>query len=439
MYSNEIAVACSGKLYATSNIIINKIVFHSKEVVPNSLFICIKGENHDGHNFIKDCMHIENTLFLVSHIPDYKVAMILVQDTEIAMLSLAKYYRQQFSCPIVALTGSNGKTTVKEMLKQIFTAYYGNHILSSFKNYNNRYGVAHSLFNLFKDCKLAVLEIGMNHAGEIRELVNIIAPDLVLINNVQLAHIGFFADLQEIARAKFEICEGLPAKGTAVLNSNLRDFDAYNHLQQDINIVNFGSIESGFYLQFNDEDNVLVTPNGSFRLNLQLLGKHNYFNALAATAVATQFAVPLKVIKTALEEYSGVEKRLQIMHGINNSYIINDAYNANPDSVKAAVIAINSFSNPRWMVLGQLNELGRHSNKLHKEIVQFIHQNGISMLLMIGDALKQYANGINCIYFDSIDDIVNYCIDNLPHYCSLLIKGSNSYKLWLVAERLLGD
>ncbi|MFN8769551.1 MAG: UDP-N-acetylmuramoyl-tripeptide--D-alanyl-D-alanine ligase [Neisseriaceae bacterium] len=447
---------CDGELSSNSDasFIITNVVIDSREVIFGSLFIAIIGESNDGHRYVYDTLSKYKCAAIVNQTSNLDFPnLIKVNDTTKAIGQLASKYRDMFDIPIVAITGSNGKTTIKEMFYQVCKVEYGEKkVLASKNSFNNQWGMPLTLLQLNSEHEVAILEMGMNHHGELDYLTRIAKPTIAVVNNVLLSHAGFFKGLEDIAKAKGEIYNGLVAGGVALINNNIPYSNIWqeNLKQQNVKIVNFGDETSGIYLkEYNDVgDTIISTPDRDIKLHLQVIGYHNQQNAITVTALALQLGCSTVSIVKGLESFTAYKHRLEQRRCFNGALIIDDSYNANPDSVKAAILAIKNLPKPHWLILGDLAELGDYSSDQHMEIGKFAYENEIDMLLTIGELTFISGNAyiaeklenleqIQWTHYNSHDEIVKYCKDNLPSNATLLIKGSNSMKLWQIADNLV--
>lgn len=440
---NDIAIMCGGELSTDSNKnqMVTSVVIDSRNVTPNSLFVAIKGENHDGHSYVENCLKSGAVAALVnSNCSINHPNLIKVTDTVKALGQLSHNYRIKFEIPVIGITGSNGKTTVKEMLKSICEREYGaDKVLATTGNLNNFIGMPLTLLRLNKEHKVAIIEMGMNHAGELRYLSGLASPTVAVVNNVMLAHAGFFKDLTDIANAKGEIYSGLVPGGIACINKNLPYADSW--YQENVKNQDFGIPGSICFQKENIDLNkfIISTIYGDIECKLQVLGKHNQQNAVTAATLALVSGCSLSSIKDGLESYLGYKGRLERKTAFNGALIIDDSYNANPDSVKAAILAIKDLPKPHWFIFADLKELGAFSQKSHEEIATFANLNGVDCLLTLGDESKithSLFQG-HKMHFERLEDIVEYCKQSLPNKATLLVKGSNSMNLALVVEKLI--
>ena len=439
----EVASMCGGVLSSDSNplqLIIN-VVIDSREVVFGTLFVAIKGEKQDGHDYVAACFSQGAAAALVSvgesiNLPN----LIYVDDTVKALGLLAHNYRLKFNIPLVGITGSNGKTTVKEMLKSICEREFGKqHVLATTGNLNNHLGVPLTLLKLNPEHKVAIIEMGMNHAGELTYLSNLAKPSIAVVNNVLLAHAGFFADLNDIAKAKGEIYSGLGSDGIACINQASPFAHLWHH--HPAKTISFATPGSICYLSHSGSNGeiTLTTSAGEITTNLQVLGEHNKANAVTAVTLALLLNCNLYNISQGLASYTGYKGRLEKKTAFNDALIIDDSYNANPDSVKAAILAISELPKPHWFIFADLKELGKFTDPAHEEIGLFAANNGIDYLLTVGE-LSKTTNSVfkgSKMHFESNQDIVEYCKENLPKGATLLVKGSNSMHLAQVVAKLI--
>lgn len=444
---NVIAGMCNGDLSTASNpeLIIENVVIDSRMVKHSSLFIAIKGETQDGHSYVAEALKDKLAVAIVQRdcgldLPN----LIYVEDTVQALGLLSHNYRMQFNIPVVAITGSNGKTTVKEMLRSICNLQFGEkHVLATTGNLNNHLGVPLTLLNLDTEHKVAIIEMGMNHSGELEYLSMLAHPTIAVVNNVMLAHAGFFNSLADIARAKGEVYTGLVEDGIACVN--LRS--PFAAMWQDqiadsaAKLLSYAKPGSACYIDESGNDGELLIriANGEgIYTKLQVLGEHNKVNALTATALALSLACTSENIAKGLANYTGYKGRLEQKQAFNGALIIDDSYNANPDSVKAAILAIKDLPKPHWFIFADLKELGKFSESSHQEIALFAASHGIDCLLTVGELTKITHENFNGekLHFNSNQDIVEYCMQHLPKNATLLVKGSNSMGLNTVVTQL---
>lgn len=431
-------VACEIDVQA----VIEHIAIDSRNLKDHSLFIAIKGETNDGHDYVAKVLENTSNYALVSNnYPLDLPNLVRVADTTLALGQIAAYYREQFDIPVVAITGSNGKTTVKEMLRSICQQQFGSEaVLATSGNLNNHWGMPLTLLGIGTQHKVAIIEMGMNHAGELDYLTKLAKPTLAAINNVMFAHAGHFTCLADIAAAKGEIYHGLPSNGVACVNVSNQFADTW--LNDDVkvdNICRFGNSDSQFHIAHINNDGALYkTSLGDIQIKLNILGRHNYDNALTAIVLAINLGCSSASIKHGLESYTGYKGRLERKRAFNGALIIDDTYNANPDSVAAALQAIQELPQPYWFIFADLKELGDNEIAFHHEIGKLAQHNHIDKLITVGSLSRYAAESFNGdkIHFEQNEDVVKYCTTNLPINATLLIKGSNSMRLFDVAKQL---
>ncbi len=451
----QIANMCGGELSANSdlNIVIRNVYIDSRLVKLDSLFVAIVGDNQDGHIYVSQSLNKGAVAAIVNNTTTLDLPnLIKVSDTTLALGKLAANYRQMFAIPIVAITGSNGKTTVKEMLKSICCEFFGQeYVLATEGNLNNHWGVPLTILGLEPIHKVAILEMGMNHAGELNYLSNLAKPTIAVVANVLWAHAGFFKSLDDIASAKGEIYNGLQDGTTACINKNSQyaAIWADSLANRKVSLSFYGSNNSDCYLDKVDNNGImhLSTKIGNIQTKLQVLGAHNQENAALAATLAINLGCNSISISNGLASYIGYKGRLEQKSAFNGALIIDDSYNANPDSVMSAILAIKNLPQPHWFILGDLKELGEFSTFKHKEVGVFAKEHGINRLLTIGELThisgEAYMQAISPVkdshwqHFNNLEEVISYCKESLPSNATLLIKGSNSMKLWLVADSLI--
>ena len=428
----------------------------TRSLKPRALFVALKGERFDGHEFVGRAAAAGAAAALVeepgSRIPDSArpLPLLLVRNTRLALGTLAAYWRSKFSIPLVALTGSNGKTTVKEMLASILREAVRAEspssepeacVLATRGNLNNDIGVPLTLLELGPDNRYAVVEMGMNHAGEIRYLTRLAVPDVALINNAGPAHLEFFGSVEAIARAKGEIFEGLRPGGTAVINADDPFCGLWRDLARDRRVVEFGlsrpaTVSARYALRHLESEIVVRTPQGEAQAVLKAPGLHNVRNALAASAAATALEVPAPAIARGLAGYAGVKGRLQRKAARNGATLIDDTYNANPESVRAAIAVLAQAPGTRLLVLGDMGELGAGAAQLHADIGKTARASGIERLLALGElsahAARAFGDGGR--HFTRIEDLLGEIEGALVSGATVLVKGSRFMQMERVVK-----
>ncbi len=371
---------------------------------------------------------------------------VAVADTRLALGELAKYWRQKFDMPVVAVTGSNGKTTTKEMLSAILSVVTQDSasVHATYGNLNNDIGVPLTLLKIRKNHQYAVVEMGMNHLGEIDYLTHIAQPDVALINNAGIAHIGELGSRDNIAKAKGEIFAGLKADGVAVINADSDYASYWKSLNPNRKIVTFGLKKaadvSARYQELDGYASVLLTAAGtevSVQLNVQ--GEHNISNALAAATAAYALGVSLSDIGRGLASFTGVYGRLERKAGINGAVVIDDTYNANPDSMKAAINVLAKLAGKKILVLGDMGELGADAQNMHAEVGAYAKAAGLTALYCLGNLSVETARsfGQGAEHFSSAEAIAQAVLPALEQGTTVLVKGSRFMQMERVVNLLV--
>ena len=422
MLLSQAAHATSGKLLG-SDARFKSVSTDSRKISANELFVALRGEQFDGYEFIAQAAQCGAAASLVNadsykaHPPlsNFSSPLVVVEDTRLALGQLAAYWRRQFAISLVAITGSNGKTTVKEMLAGILREAAGSAeaVLATQGNLNNDIGMPLTLLQLNAAHRYAVIEMGMNHAGEIDYLTGIAAPDVALINNASGAHLEGLGSVEAVARAKGEIFSGLQHHGTAVMNADDAHVPIWRALAGAHQLLEFGldphADVNATWQPRNDGLQLEVrTPQGNFTALLQVPGEHNACNALAATAAAIALSIPLEKIVVGLEKFGGVAGRLQRKNALHGARLIDDTYNANPASVRAAISVLAQVSGKHILVLGDMGELGEDAATFHAQIGSEARRAGIEKLyglgILSGNAVREFGSGAR--HFEHIEELL---------------------------------
>ena len=341
---SEAAQAVNGRVVG-ADVAFDAISSDSRAIQSGDLFVALRGERFDGHDFVADCLQRGAVAALVDRQWNAGAAgpLLVVEDTRLAMGTLASYWRGKFDIPVAAVTGSNGKTTVKEMLASILRENSAEDaVLATQGNLNNDIGLPLTLFKLQASHRYAVIEMGMNHPGEISYLTRLAKPSVALVNNALQAHLEGLGSVEAVAHAKGEIFEGLADDGTAIINADDKFASLWKQLAAPRKIMTFGlsaeaDVSADYHLEADSSAITLKTPSGSVALRLPVPGLHNVRNAVAASAAALAIGVSLSAIVAGLQSYGGVKGRLQRKPGKQGATIIDDTYNANPASMRAAI------------------------------------------------------------------------------------------------------
>ncbi|MDN4575468.1 UDP-N-acetylmuramoyl-tripeptide--D-alanyl-D-alanine ligase [Pandoraea cepalis] len=427
-----------------------RIVTDSRSVQPGDLFVAIQGERFDAHDFLADVARAGVAAVVASRVPEgFATPALIVPDTRIALGELAAAWRRRFAIPVVAVTGSNGKTTVKEMISAIFAEAVGAEArLATAGNLNNDIGLPLTLFRLKDSDKLAVLELGMNHPGETAYLAAIAQPTVAVINNAQREHQEFMVSVAAVAEEHSAVLAALSHDGVAVFPAESEFAPMWREIAGKRRVLDFAldgrAAVSGRY---DVATRVLrvTSPAGEFSLALPLLGEHNARNALAAIACALGAHVDIGSIVRALEGFSAVKGRLQVstlskgpLAGVT---LIDDTYNANPDSVRAAIDVLAQTPAPRVLVLGDMGEVGDNGPAFHREVGEYAAQRGIDRLLAMGEqtAASVAAFGDGGEHFSDVTDVAPLVAElnaTLSAPATILVKGSRFMRMERVLEQL---
>ncbi len=432
-----------------------KVKTDSRTVQGGEVFVALKGETHDGHEFVKSALEKGALLCVVSKSwrevnPTVKGNFLVVADTLLALQELARSYRRKFLIPIVAIGGNSGKTTTKEMTAHVLRSTFKTHATEG--NFNNHIGVPLTLFGLRSETEIAVIEMGMNHKGEMTRLCEIAEPTHALITNIGKAHIEFFGTIEEVANAEGELFEWMAMhNGTAFVNAD--DEWVVKQSEKVAQRLFYGTKKStGIALDVCAEEVetdalgcpkfLVSTGETSEEIALKISGRHNVQNALAAIAIGLNFGVPLSRIKEALErfEINPALKRMSVCVE-NDVVLMNDTYNANPESMRAGLNALNAVRNKgrKIAVLGDMLELGALSAQEHEELGKFIATLNLDMLLCYGNDMKKTVEAANATvkkHFESKSDLSKSLMESIVAGDAVLFKGSRGMKMETVFEEI---
>ena len=441
---SQVAAAVGGQLLG-SDCRIAGVSTDTRAVASGQLFIALRGERFDAHDFLEPALAAGAAALLVAdagRVPAGASAVV-VDDTRLALGRLAAAWRRQFSLPVIAVTGSNGKTTTKEMIAAILKAAFGDAVLATRGNFNNDIGLPLTLLGLDATHRAAVIEMGMNHPGEIGYLTRIGAPTVALVTNAQRAHLEGMGDLDEVAREKGTIFAGLPADGIAVINAD----DAYaGFWREQVGsqpVRSFGidqpaDVRATLRQHGLESALVLQAAEGEIEFTLAIPGRHNARNALAAAAACLAAGLPLSAVAAGLAAFAGVKGRLQRRSGRNGAQILDDTYNANPDSVRAGIDVLAATVGRKVLVLGDMGEIGEASGQYHDEIGGYAKSQGIDRLFALGDASQQAVRnfGEGARHFCNVDKLIVAVDKELGPETTVLVKGSRFMKMERVADAL---
>ena len=420
----------------------------SRQVSHGDLFVALQGDRFDGHDFVDQALELGAVAAMVSEperVKHPQARLIIVDDTRIGLGQLAKCWRARFQIQLVAVTGSNGKTTVKEMLASALRAAAGdNAVLATAGNLNNDIGVPLMLLRLRSHHRYAVIEMGMNHLGEISYLTGLAAPTVALVNNAGTAHIGELGSREAIAQAKGEIYAGLSATGVAVINADDAFADYWRGLNSGRRVMDFGldkpALVRGSWQPGPDGSLMTVrTPEASYEVRLQVPGVHNVRNALAACAAASALRVLPQAVARGLAEFEGAKGRLQRKRCRGGGVLVDDTYNANPDSTRAAIAVLAAAPGRRILVLGDMGELGAQGADLHAAVGKAAKEAGIDALLTLGElsAAASTAFGPGGRHFTDPEALGAALQGMLGPDVTVLVKGSRFMRMERVVWRFV--
>lgn len=445
------AATILGLTDAPNNIEFEGISIDTRKLQPNNLFVAIPGSQVDGHEFVEEARQKGAACALVMHKVDSPLPQLEVPDVVSALGRLSAAWRSQFDIPVIAATGSNGKTTLKNMLASILTAACqgdDSQVLATQGTLNNHLGLPLTLARLSPQHRYAALELGMNHFGEIAYLTKLTRPSVAIITNAAASHLEGVGDLEGVARAKSEIFQGMSKNGIAVLNRDDAFFTYWREQIGNHTYLTFGfhpdadvsgAVQSSGAQDANSQRITLRTPKGIINLNLPLLGRHNVLNALAAVAATLALDIDIKAIKAGLEVIRPVPGRLQPHALANGVKIIDDTYNANPFSLQVAIDTLASFAGKKILVLGDMKELGNEAKLLHQLAGEQIRRAGIDYLFTYGDlsANTSSAFGEGAYHFNEQEKLINALKPFLNNQTTILIKGSRSMHMEKVVAGLI--
>ena len=434
---SDIAAMTQGRLVG-DDVAIERVERDSRQAQAGDLFLALAGERFDAHDFVPQIVG-KASAALVSRPIEAAIPQVVVDDVRLALGRLAAAWRQTYTHPVIGLTGSNGKTTLKEMLTAILSVQ--GQTLATIGNLNNDIGMPLTLLRLRATDAYAVIEMGSNHFGEIHYLTQIAKPTVAILNNAGAAHLEHFGDIAGVAREKGDIFQGLSADGIAIINADDAYADYWRGLNTSRPVLSFGfSPNADVRGSINANNDLLIHYQGqSLAVQLKLLGQHNQLNALAASAGALALGLDLPTIKQGLETLQSVKGRLNPKQGLHGGLVIDDTYNANPTSTAAAVNVLAGLKGQRVMVLGDMGELGNNEAELHQAIGTQAAQLGIEQFYSLGK-LSRYASqafGEQAQAFQDIDALISALTANLTTDCQVLVKGSRSARMERVVEALL--
>ncbi|MDQ5939930.1 MAG: UDP-N-acetylmuramoyl-tripeptide--D-alanyl-D-alanine ligase [Pseudomonadota bacterium] len=446
MTLTDIAACVHGVLFG-HDIDINGLSIDTRTLQKGQLYVAISGKNFDGHDFVDNAAHLGAAAVLVHEKIATHLPQILVANTHLALAQIAGAWRERMNLNVIGVTGSNGKTTTKEMLASILSV--NDEVWFTQGNLNNDIGVPLTLLCLSPVHRYAVIEMGANHVGEIAYTSQFAKANVAIVTNVGAAHLEGFGSIDNIAKAKGELFEALGADGIAILNADDVFFDYWMRVIGKRKKISFGLTNTATVCAENivasDQFDHFITQfdlrfdGQRMRIDLPLAGHHNVLNALGAAASSLALGISLTQIKQGLEKMVPVKGRLQLQSGYLGCMIINDTYNANTASLKVALDVLTQSQGEHWVVLGAFGELGEESDRLHSEMGNTLKKYKIKQVFAVGEKMKHAvtAFGENGHYFNSQEDLLNALIPRLTGNETLLIKGSRAQRMENIAAALV--
>nr|WP_318382980.1 UDP-N-acetylmuramoyl-tripeptide--D-alanyl-D-alanine ligase [uncultured Enterobacter sp.] len=439
----QLAGILRGELHG-QDLTIDAVTTDTRKLTPGCLFVALKGERFDAHDFVSKAKEGGAGALLVSRKLDIDLPQLVVEDTRLAFGELAAWVRQQVPARVVALTGSSGKTSVKEMTASILSEC-GNTLFTA-GNLNNDIGVPMTLLRLTKEHQFAVIELGANHQGEIAWTVGLTRPEAALVNNLAAAHLEGFGSLAGVAKAKGEIFTGLPVNGVAILNADNNDWLNWQSTigerktwRFSPNAANSDFTATNLHVTTHGTEFTLQTPTGNVEVLLPLPGRHNIANALAATALAMAVGAPLTAVKAGLANLKAVPGRLFPIVLGENQLLLDDSYNANVGSMTAAAQVLSEMPGYRVMVVGDMAELGTESEACHAQVGEAAKAASIDRVLSVGTLSKTIsdASGVGEHFNDKSAVIKRLKALIAEHQIiTVLVKGSRSAAMEEVVRAL---
>jgi UDP-N-acetylmuramoyl-tripeptide--D-alanyl-D-alanine ligase len=448
----------NGILTRGDDIVIGSISIDSRSIKKGELFVALEGENFDGHKFVPEalkkgaCGAVVKKGFNMGKSKNQGL-LLEVDDTLKAYQSIAAHNRTKNNARVIAITGSAGKTTTKEMMRSILSAKKVTVVVSE-KNFNNHVGVPMTLLKIRENHKIAVLEIGINHINEMDALAAMTNPDIALVTNAGSSHLEFLKNVDTVAHEKMKIADGLKEGGTLIFN-----FDDLRLLRQsrtrDVKTLTYGFTESADIYCSSYEDislsksrmTVKIMGGRTITFNLKINGRHNAYNVLAAISAARALKIPVKDIVKGLESFQATDMRSENILLKNDIVLINDAYNANPDSMEAALTLFKDLKGGKrkFAVLGDMGELGEYAKRAHENVGAIVSKLEFDLVFFYGDEMKQAAKTAgrlgmdkkNICWFNDIDSLFSELYEHIEDGDWIMLKGSRSNKLEIIVERLV--
>jgi UDP-N-acetylmuramoyl-tripeptide--D-alanyl-D-alanine ligase len=452
---------------ASAGLMVQGVSTDTRTLQLGDLFIALRGEQFDAHEFLEDVREsgavaavVESGHPMLSSPALDGWPLIVCDDTRHALGTLGQAWRQRYSLPVVAVTGSNGKTTTKELVTHLFAAAVGaDAVLSTLGNFNNEIGLPLTLLRLSAEHRYAVIELGMSHPGEIAALAQLAQPSIAIVTNAQRAHLAGMGSLVGVAEEKGSLFDALPEGGTAIVNLDDPHADQWlARIQSGRDVLGthvqsakqWAAIAPGFVAEIADANLQgqvvrMTTPAGQVTVDLPLSGAHNASNAAQAMAAGFAAGLDVQAMAVSLASFGGVAGRLQRKQAVGGAQVIDDTYNANPDSMRAAidVLAAGGASARAILVMGDMGEVGAESEALHAEVGAYAAERGVGALYAVGPlsagAVKAYQTNKagEARHFATQDELVQALKSSLGADAVVLVKGSRSSRMEIVVNALV--
>ncbi|NOH80651.1 UDP-N-acetylmuramoyl-tripeptide--D-alanyl-D-alanine ligase [Vibrio sp. RE86] len=426
-----------------SDVAIDAVSTDTRTIESGSLFVALVGERFDAHDFAEQAVASGASALLVSRAINADIPQLLVKDTKIALGQIGAFVHELCQTPTVAITGSCGKTTVKEMVASIMEQQ--GQVLFTAGNFNNDIGVPLTLLRSTPEDDVAVIELGANHIGEIAYTTQLVRPDVALVNNVAAAHLEGFGSIDGVKQAKGEIYQGLKPGSVAIVNLESHGGDYWQEVLADKVVKTFSTVDT--QADFSAENVTLNamgeasftlnTPQGSVDVSLGIIGQHNVANALAAAALSLELGASLDKVKTGLASLGKVKGRVELVELSERVKLIDDSYNASVPAMKAAADLLAGYQGVRWLILGNMAELGDESLALHRQVGQHAAPFKFEYVLTYGADAKTISDECDGLHFEDHQSMINYIKQQIEQHSepqTLLVKGANSAGMSKVAK-----
>lgn len=425
---SQIAQAAGGSLMGEDRQVVG-FSTDTRTIAAGDVYFCLRGDNFDGHDYVQKAVEQGAVAVIGERQLEVNVSQVIVADTRSAFGRFASLWRSSFDKPVIGVTGSNGKTTVKQLLASIFSHAGSVHYTRA--NDNNEIGVPQTLLGLRATHDYAVVEMGASGNGEIQWLGELVQPTVSVITNASAAHLEGFGDAQSVAEEKGWIFRSLAASGTAVINADDQFFNYWQSICGHQKIITFGVNGDVTAVREADGSVVVRYAGQSVRTSFPLAGRHNVMNAAAAAACAIATGVSLETVAKGLEAVEPVPGRLNMITLVDGMTVIDDTYNANPASTRAAIDVLSEFNGRKILALGDLLELGANEVDEHKSIGRYAQSNKVDQLLACGELTRHAVDsfGPGATWFDTQEQLVQALADEFKAGSAVVVKGSRSMKM----------